>query len=104
MSSDSRVGAAQVETGAWDDCLVLLRDPGGSAIKPFSGAQRACKGKRSDCEDLLRKSAENGNVFAMEQLGIRLRADSAGMSKKREGVSWLRRSAEMGSATAMVWL
>src|SRR5260370_31872286 len=55
----------------------------------------------SEGERWLRSAAQDGDLHAMEKLGVRLLTGDGLPKSVEEGVVWLRKSAEMGNSFAM---
>lgn len=104
--SSAEPARAQVAPGdSWDFGLHLLRHPAGSILKSMTDVAHAAGWGELDAgegERWLRNGADNGDVYAMERLGLRLCTGDGMPVAKDEGLHWLRKAAELGNFVAMI--
>ena len=86
------------------DSIVLLNGPGKFSVKHFvlpSSVRGWLESSAGEGERWLRSSAENGDLYSMEKLGLRLLTGDGLPKSVDEGLAWLKKSAEMGNPFAM---
>src|SRR6266576_341822 len=86
------------------DSIVLLKRQGKFSVKNIvlpSSFRGWLENSPSEGERWLRSSAQNGDLYAMEKLGLRLLAGDGLPKSLEEGLRWLKKSAELGNPFAM---
>src|SRR5882672_11328805 len=86
------------------DSIVLLKRQGKSSVKNIVSASNFrgwLESSPSEGERWLRNRAQDGDLYAMEKLGLRLLAGDGLPKSLDEGFGWLKKSAELGNPSAM---
>lgn len=86
------------------DSLVLLKRQGRLSIKNIASAgsfRGWLESSPSEGELWLRNRAQNGDLYAMEKIGLRLLTGDGLPKSVEEGLSWLKKSADLGNPFAM---
>jgi TPR repeat protein len=86
------------------DSIVLLKRQGKLSVKRIvspSSYRGWLERSPSEGEGWLRISAQNGDLYAMEKLGLRLLSGDGLTKSLGEGLEWLKKSAELGNPFAM---
>lgn len=86
------------------DSIVVLNGRGKFSVKHFvlpSSVRGWLESSAGEGERWLRSSTENGDLYAMEKLGLRLLTGDGLQKSVDEGLAWLKKSAEMGNPFAM---
>ena len=86
------------------DSIVLLKRQGKFSVKniAFASSFRGwLESSPTEGERWLRTSAQDGDLYAMEKLGLRLLTGDGLPKSIEEGLKWLKKSAELGNPFAM---
>ncbi len=86
------------------DSIVLLKRQGKFSVKNIvlpSGFRGWLESSPIEGERWLRTSAQDGDLYAMEKLGLRLLTGDGLPKSIEEGLGWLKKSAELGNPFAM---
>ncbi len=86
------------------DSIVLLKRQGKFSVKNIASAtgfRGWLESSPIEGERWLRTTAQNGDLYAMEKLGLRLLTGSGLPKSIEEGLGWLKKSAELGNPFAM---
>ncbi len=86
------------------DSIVLLKRQGKFAVKNIVSASTFrgwLESSAGEGERWLRNRAQDGDLYAMEKLGLRLMTGDGVPKSLDEGLAWLRKSAELGNLFAM---
>ncbi len=86
------------------DSIVLLKRQGKFSIKNVVSAASFrgwLESSPTDGERWVRNRAQDGDIYAMEKLGLRLLSGDGLPKSVEEGLEWLKKSAELGSPFAM---
>ena len=86
------------------DSIVLLKRQGKSSIKNIvspSSFRGWLESSPSEGERWVRNRAQDGDLYAMEKLGLRLLTGDGLLKSLEEGLAWLKKSAELGNPFAM---
>jgi TPR repeat protein len=86
------------------DSIVLLKRQGKFSVKNLATASILrgwLESSPVEGERWLRTSAQDGDLFAMEKLGLRLLTGDGLSKSPKEGLEWLKKSAELGNPFAM---
>ena len=86
------------------DSIVLLKRQGKFSVKNIALAASFrgwLESSPTEGERWLRSSAQNGDLYAMEKLGLRLLTGDGLPKSPKEGLKWLKKSAELGNSFAM---
>src|SRR5712671_4393239 len=86
------------------DSIVLLKRQGKFSVKNIvspSSFRGWLESSPSEGERWLRGSAQDGDLYAMEKLGLRLLTGDGLAKSIEEGLRWLKKSAELGNPFAM---
>ena len=86
------------------DSIVLLKRRGKASIKNIvspSSFRGWLESSPSEGERWLRNRAQDGDLYAMEKLGLRLLTGDGLPKSTEEGLGWLKKSAELGNPFAM---
>ncbi len=86
------------------DSIVLLKRQRKSSAKNIvspSSFRGWLESSPSEGERWLRNRAQEGDLYAMEKLGLRLRTGDGLPKSLEEGLAWLKKSAELGNPFAM---
>ena len=79
--------------------IVLLKRQGKFSVENIvlpSSFRGWLENSPSEGEPRLRSSAQNGDLYAMEKLGLRLLTGDGLPKSPKEGLKWLKKSAELG--------
>jgi len=86
------------------DSIVLLKRQGKFSVKNIALASSFrgwLESSPTEGERWLRSSAQNGDLYAMEKLGLRLLTGDGLPKSPKDGLEWLKTSAELGNPFAM---
>src|SRR5882762_2688472 len=86
------------------DSIGLLKRQGKSSVKDIvspSGFRGWLESSPIEGERWLRSSARDGDLYAMEKLGLRLLIGDGLPKSLEEGLEWLKKSAGLGNPFAM---
>ena len=86
------------------DSIVLLKRQGTFSVKNIALASSFrgwLESAPTEDERWLRTSAQDGDLYAMEKLGLRLLTGDGLPKSIEEGLKWLKKSAELGNPFAM---
>src|SRR5258708_8110952 len=86
------------------DSIVLLKRQGKSSVKNIvspSSFRGWLESSPSEGERWLRNHAQDGDLYAMEKLGLRLLTGDGLLKSLEEGLAWLKKSAELCNPFAM---
>src|SRR5258708_15801074 len=86
------------------DSIVLLKRQGKFSVKNIVSASTFrgwLESSASEGERWLRNRAQDGDLYAMEKLGLRLLTGDGLPKSREEGLGWLKKSAELANPFAM---
>src|SRR5882672_1485334 len=86
------------------DSIGLLKRQGKFSVKNIvlpSSFRGWLESSPSEGERWLRSAAQDGDLYAMEKLGLRLLTGDGLTKSVDEGLEWLKKSAELGNPFAM---
>jgi len=104
VASNSETGPKSPTLDLCLDSIVLLKRQGKSSVKNFvspSSFRGWLESSPSEGERWLRNRADDGDLYAMEKLGLRLLTGDGLPKSPEEGLGWLKKSAELGNPFAM---
>src|SRR5260370_19282258 len=101
-NSENDIKSSTLDLGL--DSIGFLKRQGKFALKNIASASSFrgwLESSPSEGERWLRGSAQNGDLYAMEKLGLRLLTGDGLPKSLEEGLGWLKKSAALGNPFAM---